>query len=432
MARNVWTDRIDTSIRFFIYTLILWLPYSSAMVEACVILSLVFWIVKRMILWRERRSDGERGAFAFLRSFVPVASPLNPYIYFFLLVCLFSVAGSAFPEIALRGFLTKTLEWFIIYWLVCETFTRPKHLRIALTVFLITTTVVCLDSFIQYYMTGKDIFNGRTLANGRATASFQHGNSLGAYLTFSVPFIAGLVGAWPRKRMKIFTTMVTFCGLWSIFLTYSRASWLAMGVGVCLLTFLWRRSALWVAMVFLIGAGCFYILTHPVVQERFRLTSDSVAGAAQWRTNLWLDSFAMIRDRPLFGHGINLYMRLFQEYRRKLADNYDFEPTYAHNSFVQLACETGLLGLAGMLAFLAAFFRTVVAWAAEAGRRKDVFLQRFFVAGAGGTLGFLVHSFFDVDFYSLQLSALFWVMTGIIISSGNVLNGTDIYDKNIT
>ena len=42
--------------------------------------------------------------------------------------------------------------------------------------------------------------------------------------------------------------------------------------------------------------------------------------------------------------------------------------------------------------------------------------------GTRGALAFLVHSFFDTHFYSLQLSALFWFMVGVLVAMDNMLN----------
>ena len=41
--------RIDVVIRFFLYLLMFWLPYSSAVVEVCVVASLLLWLVKRFL-----------------------------------------------------------------------------------------------------------------------------------------------------------------------------------------------------------------------------------------------------------------------------------------------------------------------------------------------------------------------------------------------
>ena len=50
-------------------------------------------------------------------------------------------------------------------------------------------------------------------------------------------------------------------------------------------------------------------------------------------------------------------------------------------------------------------------------------LDFFILIGlTAGLLGFLVHSFFDVHFYSFQLSFLFWAVLGLMVALGSNLD----------
>jgi O-antigen ligase len=127
-----------------------------------------------------------------------------------------------------------------------------------------------------------------------------------------------------------------------------------------------------------------------------------------WRLEVWQDSMLMIKDRPLFGHGVNTYMPLFQGYRRQI-HNY---PTYAHNCFIQLACEIGLLGVAAFgWIFLRLFldgWRRIRTMAL--GQDGLPLLSLGLLASIGA---YLVHSFFDTNLYSLQLGVLLWFLVAL-------------------
>jgi len=129
MRNLLSVERIDALIRFFLYILIFWLPYSPAVVESCVIICIVLWLLKRGILLTRKRNFSE---------VKPEATFLNKPIVFFLLACMLSVTSSAFFGQSLHNFFTKTLEWFIIYFLVVEVFKNKKHIYIALAVFIFT------------------------------------------------------------------------------------------------------------------------------------------------------------------------------------------------------------------------------------------------------------------------------------------------------
>jgi len=156
-------NKINTLVRVFLYILIFWLPYSPAVIESCVILCLILWIVKRsIILYGKKRTDESiKGKLIwFFSAFKPEQTHLDIPIVCFLLACILSVTSSAFFEQSLQNFLTKTLEWFIVYFLVVEFFKDKKHIYIALAVFVFTAFSTVLDSFVQFYITYKDIFLG--------------------------------------------------------------------------------------------------------------------------------------------------------------------------------------------------------------------------------------------------------------------------------
>ena len=134
-------NKFDIAIRFFLYVLIFWLPYSPAVVESCVIIGLLLWIVKRSLIVPEQKRQSNKffeQIFERLKCFRVASSPINKPIALFLTACLISVLGSAFFEQSWHNFLTKTLEWFIVYFLVIEVLTEKRYIVIAVSILLFT------------------------------------------------------------------------------------------------------------------------------------------------------------------------------------------------------------------------------------------------------------------------------------------------------
>jgi O-antigen ligase len=78
---------------------------------------------------------------------------------------------------------------------------------------------------------------------------------------------------------------------------------------------------------------------------------------------------------------------------------------YAHNCYLQIWAEAGIFTLLSFLAFLVILLIKGI----RAFRKNKSFILLGLICGI---LGFAVHSFFDTHLYSLQLSALFWLMSG--------------------
>lgn len=221
--------KIDAAIRFFLYILIFWLPYSPAVIESCVIISFILWLFKRSIILVTNKFPevtAKEGAVGILEYFHPKKTFLNKPIGFFLAACILSVTSSAFFAQSLHNFLTKTLEWFVVYFLVVEVFKNKKHIYIVLAIFLFTAFSTVIDSFIQFYITHKDIFLGHVIdSGGRATAGFKTSNSLGGYLTIVIPCLFAWILLGRQKfYYRLMALFILLFMIWSLIITFSRGA----------------------------------------------------------------------------------------------------------------------------------------------------------------------------------------------------------------
>lgn len=420
------TRRIDSLIRFFLYVLIFWLPYSPAVIESCVIISVILWFVKRIAMVTGQKEPTKTFGEKICRFFQGIRLEptfLNRPIAFFLAACILSVTSSAFFVQSLHNFLTKTLEWFIIYSLVVEVFKDKKHIYIALTIFAFTAFSTVIDSLIQFHITYKDIFLGNTIVPGdRATAGFKTSNSLGGYLTGVIPALAVWI-FWGKQRTwgRLLALLFLFFAAWSLLVTFSRGAWIGVFFGgIFLLVFVlfpkkrvqfyFSLGLLWI-IIFLCGTF-FLILAKGSDQELFARYQ-----TVDWRLNIWVGSMAMIKDKFFFGHGINTFMRIFQAYRGNLL----MDPTYAHNCYIQLAVETGIIGLSCFLWIIVRTFHQLIG-EIKLDSKQNSNLDILSFGLLSGVFAFLVHCFFDTNMYSLQLSTYLWFMVGMLVAIYNVLD----------
>jgi len=63
------------------------------------------------------------------------------------------------------------------------------------------------------------------------------------------------------------------------------------------------------------------------------------------RFSVWKNSFAMIRDFPLFGVGLGSWAEILPHYQSPPWSSY-FYFAHAHNDYIELIAETGLIGFA--------------------------------------------------------------------------------------
>ena len=87
--------------------------------------------------------------------------------------------------------------------------------------------------------------------------------------------------------------------------------------------------------------------------ERVSVLNDT---STSYRLNFWESSFEMIKDFPFLGVGIGNWKILSLKYGKNYINNYEV-PVHAHNDFIQIFSETGILGgLFFMLIFISPFY----------------------------------------------------------------------------
>jgi O-antigen ligase len=295
--------------------------------------------------------------------------------------------------------------------------------------------VVSLDGLIQHFITGVDIFFHHRAGKGPISASFNHPNDLGAYLIFPLLLVIALLRdkfyaacrRYRAKNNKLQTAGLLFLlclFTFAMVLTKSRGAWLGMLFGIFLLIFIiYRRVFIWIGISTVLIITLLFLLTPKPMLKSFRLEPIFVQNTYFSRMAIWRDTISMIKDKPVFGHGINTYMREFQKYRDL---PWSSNPTYAHNCYLQMAAEMGLFGLMAFLWIIARFFRRSMVLATGYslqninGHKPEQIVDYAFLGILAGLLAFLVHSFLDTNLYSLQLNTLFWYMLGFVIASHKI------------
>jgi O-antigen ligase len=134
---------------------------------------------------------------------------------------------------------------------------------------------------------------------------------------------------------------------------------------------------------------------------------DGAATGLQDRLWMWQAAWKMIQAHPWLGVGLNTFMANYRTYWV----GGEWMPRYAHNCYLQVAAETGLIGLA---AFLWLLWSMVARWYQAIQRSDPQAPTRMRLIGVSvGLIVFLAQSAIDTNFYALRHAALFWTLAGL-------------------
>ena len=94
--------------------------------------------------------------------------------------------------------------------------------------------------------------------------------------------------------------------------------------------------------------------------------------------------------------------------------------SHAHNLYLNIAAERGVLGLAAFVAVIVALFRSL----AKALRGAPIGVYRVLSAGLiASFVGFFAHSLFDATYYDYKILLLFWILVGVSAVLPDLLAG---------
>jgi O-antigen ligase len=144
-----------------------------------------------------------------------------------------------------------------------------------------------------------------------------------------------------------------------------------------------------------------------------RLTSllDTTEGTTFFRLQLWQSSWAMIRDHPLLGVGLDNFLYHYRTFY-VLPDAWEeFNLSHPHNLVFDFWLRLGLPGLIVLAWLLVAFFRR--SWRAY--RALPEGNERLLVLGLmGGMVNFVAHGLVDNAFFLVDLAFVFMLMLALV------------------
>ncbi len=175
--------------------------------------------------------------------------------------------------------------------------------------------------------------SGKTIL--RATSTFPDPHMLAFFLGILIPLSLGLF-LKSKKPLYLFFFTVLFVG---DVLTFSRGGYIGLLAGALAMFFsLWKKFGLKYKITLFLAAGMIagVLLIPGPISTRFISSLHLNEGSNAGRIEMWQRAGEIILDKPLFGTGIGNYpleIKPDASYR---------DPIYAHNTYLDVAVETGI------------------------------------------------------------------------------------------
>ncbi|MFA5089654.1 MAG: O-antigen ligase family protein [Candidatus Omnitrophota bacterium] len=132
------------------------------------------------------------------------------------------------------------------------------------------------------------------------------------------------------------------------------------------------------------------------------------------RISIYRNSLNMIRHHPVLGVGVNTFSKNYLKYKLPEPENAQTaDNMYAHNTFLQMAGEIGLLGL---LAFLWLLFNLFKRGARIYRSLSDRYYKIISLSLSVCLFAFLVNGLTETSLYYARVAMIFWYLAGFSLA----------------
>ena len=406
---------VDKIIKYSIIGIAFFLPLSSGAVNSLIGIGIAFWLLKNIAKKEIRlRRTG-----------------LNlPLVLFFVISCV-SILNSIEVRTSLQG-LVKVLKYLGIYFLMVENIDDLKQVKNIITALILGAVIVCADGVIQYLI-GKDLFHSYPLIINvglkRMTAGYRHCNDFGIYLVTVVGVMWALALYEFKKRVRVLTFLAALLVTVCVALTFSRGAAVAFYGAALLMGIVKKDKLVLTILVALLVAAPF--LAPSGAREWVKGTHSPLEAFCNTdRIAFYKSSIQMIKAHPFVGVGVNTFVKAYPKYKVPDVDVITPDACYAHNNYLQMAGEVGLIGLAIFFWILIALFlelREIIRnnKDKEGKIREDKELSGsispYFVKNAAlglgcGIFAFCLNGLTESSFYFSKIVVVFWFVAGLAVS----------------
>ena len=342
--------------------------------------------------------------------------PLGIPFVLFVLACLIAVVNAYDVNYSYSS-LKKLLEFLIFFWVLnCV---RDNNLRNSLSLILITSaTLAGLFGLYQYWQ----VFDFNQKFSIFITTENRPEGTLSTYMTFAgLLMLAGVIALakilFQKPTHKWLLGSIGIITL-SLLLNLSRQAWFGFLIALIFLVFFWRKKILLLIPIMLL---VIYVASPLSVQQRAKsMLSIGELGEDRtftMRTALWKGGWKIFKDYPLTGCGFRCVDLVNSQYPDPTGYIARFRGM--HNNLIQVAVDTGILGVTAWLGIWFYFFRFLYHKAITLEKKAN---ERWVILGsAAAMLAFLAAGFFETNFYDSEVAMLLYFIMALPFS-GNQKN----------
>jgi O-antigen ligase len=309
----------------------------------------------------------------------------------------------------------------------------PRRLKLLVRTITIFGFLLAIFGLTQQFTSPSKIYWIREPPQAQPFGPFVNRHHFAGYMELAMALPLGLLfsGSLEKEKRFIYLFAVGLMALALIF-TNSRGGMIALGAEIAFLvatTLFWKRgnpessgtksrirsttikAGVALAMIVAVLAAVVLLGGEDVLRRVVGTVQndDPTSG----RTHFWSVTLDIIKNHPIIGIGLGAFSVVYTGYDSR---NGLYRLEQAHNDYLQILADAGIIGAILGLFFVVNLFRI-----GFARRETSDNFRRGVVNGAlAGCFAALVHSFFDFTLHTTANALLFLTLAAIATMNGRV------------
>jgi len=341
-----------------------------------------------------------------------VRSPINVGLGLYVFVIYASLLITREPISTVKA-LVRDSGYIFGGYILLQLFVTDRKRLIALF-----WTCGVIHLLLVLYGFGTQAVGGIRIYDDIAQPFFENHCIYAAYLVISLSFLIAFGLGYLRGVHATLVNLAALVVAAAVGLTFVRAAWISVAFMLLyfLLHFRKKSASVNLLLVFLILDLLAVVLVlstdiGKLVIERVQTIADIGYVANYDRLDRWLAAIGMWKDEPIHGVGYGAYPDVYPKYIvYQLAYSTELRMG-AHNLYLEIMAETGVIGISVFLVMLYLFFREA---AIQDPGDRDPLLSCTLAGAKGAMISLLVHAFFNNLGPSDKIGVSLWLLFGLI------------------
>jgi len=382
----------DWLIGAFLILFVFWSPISITGAQTAVSFAVLFWVVRMFVV----------------KKFRLVRTPLNIPIAAFLVAVAIGVIWAVDFRHSLKGYMS--LGWMSIFFLTANNVRDVTRFRKLIRLLISITTIAAAYGIFQH-LTRIDFFGNVKHLNQpipRSIGFFDGPATFGNYMLLVLPVIIGLFSYSNTGKEKRWLWLPALIIMTAIIFSYGRGVWLSLITGLIFMAILRsKRLVFFVLTGIIVSCTVLFILPSSKFSQRIIGTIKSTRPVGD-RIYFLEGGLKITRDYPITGVGWGGFRKVYPKYKPAEARE---SGCNAHNNFLDVTVDSGLLGLGIFLWLLITIYKVGFHLFKEL---DDGYFKGIAWGFLGSLTAFLIAGLSQYNFGDSEVAMLFYFLLGMV------------------